>query len=308
MPGQQLKNAIDGAQKERLADYLLAHFCATTKVPREQDFGVDFYCNITEPAGHVVRTSPYSFGLQIKTRSDDNVLSYGGLAKNGDPASWRAYEIEWLFNQAMPFLVGLTSPDRIDIYLTSGIWRARWQGGRPFRVDLLPDDPLSVKKNLLQPREKIVDGAPGDRTHWTVPLGPPIVSVSIAQVSDAGHIAKVRETLARSLDVERTNIMAHAQGVPYREWILGWETNKLPAPTETRLGTEWFANAAQGMNLERCARSLGIALPALVLNLQAQGNHVAVGRLRDAILLTDSLRPIPAGIKEKITNIMGSGS
>ncbi|MDX6768932.1 MAG: hypothetical protein SF051_05325 [Elusimicrobiota bacterium] len=303
MAHQQLASTNEGAQKEAFAGFVLSGICAPTAVPRQQDYGLDFYCALTQPDGHVIRTSPYSFGLQVKTRADDNVLTYGGYKNKNDPASWKAYEIEWLFNQSIPFLIGLAAKDcsRLDLYLTSGMWKARWMGGRPFQVDLVPGDPGAVTKEGLVPTAVVVEGAPGDGHRWTVPLGPPIVSMEAAKATVAAGRAKVREVLARALDVDRLNVMAHALGVPYREWILAWKTGELPAPTETRLGNEWFANGTEGQNLEQCAKVLSFSLAALALNLKAQGQVDALKRLRDTILLVDGIRPMPAGIKAEIT-------
>lgn len=305
MPGQQLLSTNQGAQNERLADLLLSKICAVTRVPREQDYGLDFYCQLTQPDGHVVRTLPYSFGVQLKPRSTSNVVSYGGYADSKDPSSWKAYEVEWLFTQALPFLIGLVTDDRLDLYLTSVMWHARWEGGRPFRVDLTPDTPNPVTKDGLLPVVEEVAGAPGDGKRWTIPLGPPIVSWSVAEAASETHLATVRQVLARALDVEKTNVLTHVQGVPYREWILNWSPNWLPAPTETRLGAMWFGNSGEGMNLERCARALGIALPALALNLQSQGKKQELARLREAIHCVNDIRPIPDGIRAKITEILG---
>lgn len=304
MPGQQLRSTNEGAENERLADLLLSKICAPTKVPREQDYGLDFYCTITQPEGHVVRTSPYSFGLQVKPRSTTNVISYGGYGKATDTSTWKAYEIEWLFTQSLPFLIGLVSQDTLDLYLTSGMWQARWEGGRPFRVDLTADAPNPVTQAGLVPVGMPVADAPGDGKRWTIPMGPPIVSWSVAEAASETHLATVRQVLARALDVEKTNVMTHVQGVPYREWILNWSPNWLPAPTETHLGTMWFGNSGEGMNLERCARALGISLPALALNLQAQGKMQELARLREAIHCVNDIRPIPDGIRAKITEIL----
>jgi len=304
MPGQQLLSTNQGAQNERLADFLLSKICAVTKVPREQDYGLDFYCQLTQPGGRVVRTSPYSFGVQLKPRPTTNVISYGGYADSKDLSSWKAYEVEWLFTQSLPFLIGLVSDDRLDLYLTSAMWHARWEGGRPFRVDLTPDSPDPVTKNGLPPTTESIPGAPGDSKRWTIPLGPPIVSWSVSEATNEVHLATVREVLARALDVEKTNVLAHTQGVPYREWILNWSPNWLPAPAETRLGTMWFANTGDGMNLEQCARAVGIALPALAFNLKAQGRTQELARLRDAIECVNAFRPIPDGMRAKITEIL----
>ena len=107
MPGKQLKSTREGDRKERLASLLLSGLASAIQVPRPEDFGVDFYCEITTPDGMAVRSTGYSFGVQIKTRGKNNRVSYGGWS-TGRQKKWKDYEVEWLFNQPLPFILRWT--------------------------------------------------------------------------------------------------------------------------------------------------------------------------------------------------------
>src|SRR5437867_6823813 len=82
---------------EDCARLLLGRIASLVQVPREKDFGIDFYVQPRIPTGPRTETVAELGSLQVK--GGDQSLVYGGSDKNG---VWREYEFTWLRSLATP--------------------------------------------------------------------------------------------------------------------------------------------------------------------------------------------------------------
>ena len=132
MPGARLRSFRLGDRSELLVEHLLAGFAFTTRVPRQEDIGIDFLCSlITGSEGkELLKAGPF-FAVQAKSSAEK--LAYK-----------KAHELEWITNQENPLL--LCVADRkataMDVYSTWNLLcgvLGGWKGKMvPKRITLRP--------------------------------------------------------------------------------------------------------------------------------------------------------------------------
>src|SRR5437773_8314847 len=90
-----------GSAFEDCTRLLVGQIATLVHVPREKDFGIDFYCQPRVAIGPRTETVIELGALQVKGGMEQ--LTYGGLDQGGN---WREYEFTWLRSLAAPlFLV-----------------------------------------------------------------------------------------------------------------------------------------------------------------------------------------------------------
>src|ERR1700730_13029102 len=162
MPGVRAKNLRLGDRSELLVGQLLAGFAFTTRVPRQEDHGIDFFCNLTSEEGQLLKAGSF-FTVQAKSSTGPIVYE-------------KSYELEWIRSQENPLLLCVADRKALamDVYSTWNLlcavlngWRGQKQASR---IALLPGS-----KPYAWPG--IVDNDDGSQQ---VPLGPPIVRITDA--------------------------------------------------------------------------------------------------------------------------------
>jgi hypothetical protein len=138
-------------------------------------------------------------------------------------------------------------------------------------VVLLPDKTDSDHKvpmpsNRLPSREW-PQGA-GDGRIWDVPLGPPIVHVSIDDLEDKEKIDAYRGILLQTLYLEQENITYRRLGVHYSRWPHQYTTNQYPPHTIPGISYAW--NKRPGANTPGQIQALTPIVIALANNYKAQ--------------------------------------
>ncbi len=273
MPGQQLKNTWAGNRAELLAIYNLSSIAAVTHIRRENDFGFDLLCTLLSQENNVLRAG-HLFGVQVRS-SKKSKLCYGGLDKN---QNWKDYEIKWLFNQDLPFLILIIDSQKgsINLYNTSRIWYLLYQiGPNPGEVILLPDmelpqgefTPLSDQWRYIdKPLKRCANGnMAGNGFSYQVPLGKPIIKLS----GENDNQNEIKTTLANWLSLENYNILNRKLGVPnYLEWE-SWGTNNSIRP---KIITGTFWNDDPGANILKLLESISPSIESLLLHLLYQNN------------------------------------
>lgn len=221
---QRLVTFRQGDRAEYLAQYILSSFAISVPVPRQEDVGSDFHCSLLRRDGDNLR--PYlPFNIQIK-RNGDAVLKkgvrFGGVTEGGH---WRKHEIEQLCQTDTPFLIGLVDTENqwMDVFSTVSRYfvLVNWSGkGMPREVALMPyqpegDDHLgNGELEDLKPRAD----APGQL--WTLPIGQPIVRVSIEDAENEARCEEIKATLEPYLRMDERNAVLIRLGLGYFEWPL----------------------------------------------------------------------------------------
>lgn len=172
MPGSIWFPFRQGNRSEYLALYILSSLGISVYVPRIEDIGADFYCSLTKRDGNRM-TFHLPFIVQVKSSSVEKI-PFGGPDEHG---RWRKEEIEWLFSQELPLLVGVVDKEtsKLHLYSTSSMWAARYAGGAFGEIVLLPGGPGDMHSTLMPNYTNVPDwpSGIGDAKdvicHWVLP-------------------------------------------------------------------------------------------------------------------------------------------
>ncbi len=238
MPGARLASFREGDRSELLVELLLSAFAFTTRVPRQEDVGFDFFCSLITKHQHLLKAGPF-FAVQAKSSLDAVVYE-------------KEHELEWISTQENPLL--LCVADRkslsVDIYSTWNLICGPL-ARKATRITLIP----GVRARDFPGVVNHSDGA------QEIHLGDPILRISDDDVSDVSRRQQIGEVLAYWIALDRTNLVNRQAGI---YWVLGptnYETGQLPSALG---GVAFYWNP---VNLSQCAINLGRAGAALVLLL-----------------------------------------
>jgi hypothetical protein len=202
MTGSIAPNFHEGSRSEILADYLLSTWGTVTPVRRQDDYGIDLFCTLTETIGQRAVVTDY-YSVQIKS-TDDPWLIQGQDS------------VRWLVEHPTPLFLGCIDKRAgvLSIYKTLPRFLAAfWEP-----IDRLELVPLA--------------GDEGYGSGWTNPsrfeLSVPILRVQIADLLDAEAMGRFREVLQFWVRIDRQACRFRSMGVlrlrePYR-----YRVNQVP--------------------------------------------------------------------------------
>jgi len=267
MPGKQARFVALDAQNEADAQSLIGRLAAPVKIPREHDFGIDFFCQLYAEAGATSVTVDEVFTLQVKGLHE--TLRFGGI-RDG---SWRDYEIAWLKTLATPLFLARLQPTgpTLDIYSLAPLWRVLWQTPTPFEVACNTEDPSETEYKRSEPSWSPSAEPHGDGRVWTVPLGPPFVRLMHCDLETTESRATATSLLRQHVQLERRNLLLFKLRVAVHDCMEAWRTN---APW-TGLHRAMFWSAKVGDNLDELAMALEPVAVNLAVHLQWQNDSAA---------------------------------
>lgn len=221
---QRVFSFRQGDRAEYLAQYILSAIAITVPVPRQEDVGTDLHCSLLKKEGNNLR--PYlPFNIQIKSHADEVLkegVSFGGLTTSKEP-QWRRHEIEQLCQTDTPFLVGIVNKDEqwIDLFctITRYFVAYNWKRtGLPRQVNLIPYEPLG-EGHLGDGLWEDLSEKPGmPRGLWRLPLGQPMVRVSIADSENPERCEQIKALLEPYLRMDQENGVFARIGLGYFNW------------------------------------------------------------------------------------------
>jgi hypothetical protein len=259
-----------GAQYEIAVHSLLNPFASLVSVPRQDDFGIDFYCHLRRPTGIHTETVSDLAALQVK--GGEASLVYGGADARGD---WRKHEIAWLMSLSTPLYLVKIPRDRkvVDIFSLGPVWhRFMAQAVYPFEIACTTQPPsVNADWQLTEPTFT-VGPERGDRRRWMVDLGAPIVRVSVEDSDDPSHRERVALVLRTWIANDRQNLMRFLQGIPVFSGFSGWQTNSLNGLRRS-IAQHW--SATPGENIASLCQTGEPLLVNLGIHLQWQNDQGA---------------------------------
>jgi hypothetical protein len=267
MTGKQATFAIDGAQNEDVAKPLIGRLSAPVQVgggPR--DFGADFFCQLYLDGGHVPsRSVDAIFALQVKGLTAP--LTFGGLDKHGN---WRSYELEWLRTLAVPFFLGRVdaADARLDLYSLGTAWRLFWEHGQPFEIDFVTEAFSDATYHRQEPTSATTNQTFGDSKTWTVPLGPPFLSLRHGELQRGLSTENALALLRRHVEMEHANLIRFQLGVAIHSCVAAWSSNEFAPQFVVHKAMYW--NAGPGTNIAKLIETLAPVVVNLGVNLQWQ--------------------------------------
>lgn len=271
MSGIRSYSFREGDRSEYLANYLLSGLGLVTAVPRQEDIGFDFYCQLAnEETGNL--SFGFPFVMQVKSAGIETII-YG----DSDSSKWKVENLSWLFRLEIPLLIGVVHKKemKLDVYNTSPLNFIFFEFPNPTLLELLlrnnPD-----KKDLNAIDKKSIESWPttkGDGYKYTVDLGNPIITLTNEDIYDTDTLRKKKEILRSVLSYEQQSLLYKKLGIPHFYWTFNIETNKSIMPT-------WIHLSIQGQSIENLYSALAPSLISLALNLKARGKMEEVASLR----------------------------
>ncbi len=276
MTGKQANFGVLGAQNEAVAHDLIGRLSAPVKVPREHDFGADYFCQLYTTEGTASVGTDQLFALQVKGMSEE--LSLGGL--RGE--TWFEHEVAWLRTLAVPLVSGRVDSAAAELHLYSlgPIWRVLWKTPTPFRIRCSTEPPTPVNYVRPDPVGKGADHDYGDRQTWHVPLGPPLLRLTHASLADQAKRSSASDLLRWHVQLERRNLLRYQLSIAVHECLSTWSTDNETGKLGVHKEMSW--SPVPGDNIGPLASTLGPAIANLAVNLQWQNNHAAY-RFVDAL-------------------------
>jgi len=225
----RLHSFREGDRGEYLTQYVLSALGISVPVPRQEDIGIDFHCTLAKPMqdNKIIFDSPYLVQAKNINELKEGIL-FGDFTKS---KQHKSYEVDWLFSQEMPlFITGADMDEhRIHIYNTIGIWVAYLQSDSCAQILLKPTLPGESNPRIeghgpieVTELENIRDGK-----RWIIPLGLPIASIHINDLTDKNKVEVFKQILKCSIEIDKKNIMYRNLGIPHTIWFTKIITNDI---------------------------------------------------------------------------------
>ena len=304
MPGVKWFTFRQGNRSEYLAQYILSALGVVVKVPMEEDVGADFHCSLAKFNGYLM-TFYSSFLIQIKSISEKEIV-YGGVDSK---YKWKKEEIDWLFTQELPLLIGLVDKNELSLklYSTSNMWAAWYFSGNIAQVTLCPDVPCNKEDQIMSPTDNNAEEVSewvskniGDGKKWTVPLGSALVAISFDDLENQEKMESFRQILSSALQLEQENITYRRLKVHISKWPLIIETNK----GITAQGIFVAANPVPGANTEEQLKSLFPILVTLAFNYKIQKKESDLEKIKRVLELFPNIgSPEFAELMRKVSEV-----
>jgi hypothetical protein len=306
MPGRQLNRSLVGERYEKAFDAITSRFLSVVRVPRPDDYGIDAYCHILRPVDNISKTVGGAFGVQV--RGPGCHLEFGGM--NDKATVWKAYEIEWLRSLAVPLYLARLNADctRVDFYSLWPVWLVLGGSSAPFRIVCEFDDP-SDSPFTLPEATKEADGAYGDGTTSFTPLGPPFLSVTQEQLSDAAFVERAASLMWHWVETDRMTVIRLLLRVAYCVGMYEWFTNDFDFAKPRKI-KGWMAwSPVAGQNIDDIAKVFEPTITNLGVHLQHQ-DDIAAYKLVPALEwleATGRLSGFGEGLLKGLRNTQGQG-
>lgn len=272
----------EGARAEYFAQYLLSAFGTSVAVPRQEDQGIDFFCNLQSSNGTDLPTFEHPLYVQVKL-GEPKEVEYGGLTSG---KKWRKHPVQWLLHLELPLLLGFVDTEKhtLTLHQTSPRWFVYFEtlgkgDPAPFMVKIKPgksDPKWPHKKNSRSKFAKKITQSDG--SIWHCDVGKPLEVIRVEDLKDPKRKRRIASVLRDYIDLERKSIAHGLLGNQWAYWPtdIGWEKKSFrPAFV---IEEKHFPQANSGLFYKEFTPPLC----SLLLRLKAEG---ASDKLADGIAL-----------------------
>ena len=216
MSGIRSYNFREGDRSEYLANYLLSGLGLVTAVPRQEDIGFDFYCQLADKEeGNL--TFGFPFVVQVKSYGI-NKIEYG----NESFEKWNAGNINWLFRLEVPLFIGIISKRemRLEIYNTSPLNFIYYENPNPSRLEFIlraDRSDTEINRPTSEPMNNWQEGN-GDGYKYSIDLGGPIITLENNDLYDGKALKDKKDMLRNIVFMEQENYLFRKLKVPFFRW------------------------------------------------------------------------------------------
>ena len=252
----------EGDRSEYLASYLLSGIGLVTSVPRQEDIGFDFYCQLSDNEEGSL-TFGYPFIVQIKSNNSDIVYGSNSHEK------WNENSLKWLFRLELPLFIGVVDKKKmqISIYNTTALNFIFFENPNPTAIKLITRKNHEDSNTVGRPLATIIEDWPygkGDGFMYDVDLGKPIITIDNDDIYNVNDIKSKKGILRKIINVEMQNLLNRKLNLNHFKWIHDNHTNQ----EYIRLGWIYEREGDIKSNIEKMYKSLAPSIIALAFNLE----------------------------------------
>ena len=202
MPGAIAPNLHEGSRSEILADYLFSSWGTVTPVRRQDDYGIDLFCTLTEAVGQRAVVTDY-YSVQVKSTDDAWVIT------GNDAIRWIVEHPTPLFLACVDKGHGVLSVYRTLARFLAGFWELEG------RLELIPSA-----------------GDDGQCAQWMDPtrfqLSAPILRITISDLMDQERIRRLRDVFQFWVRTDQLNCNFRQMGLLRLREPHAYRVNELP--------------------------------------------------------------------------------
>lgn len=203
MIGTLAANPHEGSRSEILADYLFSGWGTVTPVRRQDDYGIDLYCTLTERVGQRALVSDY-FVVQIKSIIEPWVFE-------GE------HSVRWLVEYPSPLFLACVDKKAGILRVYHVMPRFLVSLGRlPARLELIPS-------NL--DNGEFIEWQDGQKFS----LSAPILRVTLADLLNGDLLRELREVFTYWVRSDRNNCDLFRRGLLRFRMPVAYAVNQMPS-------------------------------------------------------------------------------
>ena len=211
MTGAYAQNFHEGSRSEILADYLFSSWGTVTPVRRQDDYGIDLYCTLSDRIGQRAVVSDY-FVVQVKSGTDAWVF------EGEDSVKWLVDYPTSLFLACVDKKNGI-----LRVYHVTPRFYVRAMGRLPNRLVLTPEDIVEGTSVEWKNREEFS-------------LSAPIIQVSCSDLTNDEKMKALKEVFKCWLQVDRENCDLVRYGLLRFRMPYSYRVNEGPGGGVTEIG------------------------------------------------------------------------
>lgn len=211
MAGAVAANPHEGSRSEVLADYLFTGWGTVTPVRRQDDYGIDLYCTLTERRGQRAAVTDY-YVVQVKSNTDPWIFE-------GEES------VRWLVEYPTPLFLACVDKKSgvLKVYHVTPRFYARAMPPLPPRLELRPEDTEE-----------------GTFINWengqSFSLSAPILRVTVADLLNEATMRELREVFAYWVRQDGENCDLARFGLLRFRMPPTYEVNRVPCGAMGELG------------------------------------------------------------------------
>jgi hypothetical protein len=271
MTGRQLKVQGIGSTNEAFCEALVGRIASMIPVPREHDFGVDYYClprreltSHTETVGDIA-------AIQVKPDSDC-ILTFGG-SRGNDP-TWHRHELDWLRALRVPLYLAIVDSkyERVNLHSISRCLQVFLKTWFPFAIRCEPS-PLDLTQSIVTQTAEpvaIATVAPTeqhDGAVWSVQLGTPFLTLTFSQLDDPRQREWVTKVFSRWIDTDSATLANLKARIPVVHIPQAYFANVPPSIIQNIM----FWYPSQSGRAKDVAGSVAPAIASIARQLLSEG-------------------------------------
>lgn len=260
----KLNTVRKGDRAEYITQGILSALGYSIQILRQEDFGIDFLCTLTE-RDNLVSYPTKSFTIQLKT-SHDNIV-YKVKENN---------RVKWLLENNLPFFICYfnNSENSVDFYCTALL--NKYIISKPDNVSKISfrmENEIGSCTLHLGIHNK-------ERKIYQVELGKPFLSISINDLSNEAVIEDRKIVLNKVVSYENENIVYRNLNLPFMRWLHKYDTNS----KIIHLGWVHFTGEDCKTNSTELLKSIGHIIMSLCYAYKEEGKEEEYKKLREFVL------------------------